>query len=58
MEKSQIPNLLSEMTAAYPKMSAEFTYRGQDQDRLFDTSSGDNVCPVALPKLPAQRTSS
>jgi nucleoside phosphorylase len=48
MEKSRIPTFLSEMTAAYPKMSAEFTYRGQDQDRLFDASSDhhglDNTC--------------
>jgi len=48
METSRIPKLLSEMTAAYPRMSAEFTYLGQDQDRLFDASSDhhglDNAC--------------
>jgi nucleoside phosphorylase len=48
METSQIPKFLSEMTATYPRMSAEFTYRGQDQDRFFDASSDhhglDNAC--------------
>ena len=48
MDSSRIPNLLSEMAAAYPRMSAEFTYRGQEQDRLFDPSSDhhglDNAC--------------
>ena len=39
METSGIPELLSEMIAAYPKMQAEFTYRGQEQDRLFDAAS-------------------
>ena len=32
----------------YPRMNAEFTYRGQDQDRLFDALSDhyglDNAC--------------
>jgi nucleoside phosphorylase len=48
METSWIPKLLSKMTATYPIMSAEFTYRGQEQDRLFDASSDhhglDNTC--------------
>jgi nucleoside phosphorylase len=38
METSQIPKFLSEMTATYPRMSAEFTYRGKEQDRLFDAA--------------------
>jgi nucleoside phosphorylase len=41
--KSRIPESLSEMIATYPEMSAEFTYRGQEQDRLFDAAS-DNTC--------------
>ncbi|KAN0077506.1 hypothetical protein V8E54_005810 [Elaphomyces granulatus] len=36
METSRIPEFLSEMIATYPIMRAEFTYRGQEQDRLFD----------------------
>jgi hypothetical protein len=35
IEASQIPKFLSEMTATYPRMTAEFTYRGRDQDRLL-----------------------
>ena len=40
VETSRIPEYLSEMIAAYPspRMQAEFTYRGQDQDRLFDAA--------------------
>src|ERR1700684_591547 len=48
MEASRIPEFLSEMIATYPKMRAEFTYRGQEQDRLFEPSSDhhglDNAC--------------
>ena len=48
MKASLIPEFLSEMIATYPKMRAEFTYRGQEQDRLFEPSSDhhglDNVC--------------
>src|SRR3984957_10142028 len=39
MEPSQIPEFLSEMVARYPRMRAEFTYRGQEEDRLFDVAS-------------------
>ncbi|KAN0073083.1 hypothetical protein V8E54_009197 [Elaphomyces granulatus] len=38
METSRIPEFLSEMIATYPKMRADFTYRGQEQDRLFDAA--------------------
>jgi nucleoside phosphorylase len=48
MEASRIPAFLSEMIATYPKMRAEFTYRGREQDRLFEPSSDhhglDNAC--------------
>jgi hypothetical protein len=48
VETSRIPQYLSEMIAAYPRMQAEFTYRGQDQDRLFDAASDhcglENTC--------------
>jgi nucleoside phosphorylase len=39
IETSRIPEFLSEMMATHPGMSAEFSYRGQEQDRLFDASS-------------------
>ena len=38
METSRIPEFLSEMIATYPRMRTEFTYRGQEQDRLFDAA--------------------
>jgi hypothetical protein len=48
METSRIPEYLSEMIATYPRMRAEFTYRGQEQDRLFDAASDhyglENTC--------------
>ena len=48
METSRIPEFLSEMIATYPRMQAEFTYRGQEQDRLFDAASDhyglENTC--------------
>ena len=44
--KSRIPEYLSEMISTYPEMSAEFTYRGQEQDRLFDAAS-DNTCDTS-----------
>lgn len=34
---SKIPALLSEMTTRNPTMKQRFTYRGKDQDLLFDT---------------------
>jgi nucleoside phosphorylase len=39
VEPSRIPEFLSEMMARYPRMRAEFTYRGQEEDRLFDVAS-------------------
>jgi nucleoside phosphorylase len=42
MEPSRIPEFLSDMIATYPRMRAEFTYRGQEQDRLFDAASDHN----------------
>ena len=39
VERSRIPEFLSEMITAHPDMRAEFTYRGQEQDRLFDAAS-------------------
>jgi nucleoside phosphorylase len=39
METSRIPECLSKMIATYPRMRAEFAYRGQEQDRLFDAVS-------------------
>ena len=39
VETSRIPKYLAEMIATYPRMRAEFTYRGQEQDRLFDAAS-------------------
>ena len=49
IEASRIPEFLSEMIAVYPRMQTEFTYRGQDQDRLFDAASDhyrllENTC--------------
>ena len=48
MEASRIPEFLSEMMATYPGMRTEFTYRGQEQDRLFDAASDhyglENTC--------------
>ena len=48
VEASRIPEFLSEMIATYPKMRSELTYRGQEQDRLFEPSSDhhglDNAC--------------
>jgi nucleoside phosphorylase len=38
VEPSRISNLLSEMVATYPQMRAEFIYRCQEQDRLFDST--------------------
>src|SRR5467141_146475 len=38
METSRIPDFLSEMIATYPGMRTDFTYRGQEQDRLFDAT--------------------
>src|ERR1700727_2318514 len=38
METSRIPEFLSEMIATSPRMRADFTYRGQEQDRLFDAA--------------------
>jgi nucleoside phosphorylase len=36
LKTSRIPDFLSEMVAKYPTMVPEFTYRGQQQDRLFE----------------------
>ena len=36
LDVSQIPTYLSEMVRKYPAMIPKFTYRGQDQDRLFE----------------------
>ena len=48
MKISRIPEFLSEMIATYPGMRADFTYRGQEQDRLFDAASDhyglENTC--------------
>jgi len=48
MEENRIPEFLSEMIARYPKMGAEFTYRGEEHDRLFDAASDhyglENTC--------------
>ena len=48
MEASRVPEFLSEMMAAYPRMRTEFTHRGQEQDRLFDAASDhyrlENTC--------------
>ncbi|KAN0078645.1 Pfs, NACHT and WD domain protein [Elaphomyces granulatus] len=38
MKISRIPEFLSEMIATYPGMRTDFTYRGQEQDRLFDAA--------------------
>ncbi|KAN0073185.1 hypothetical protein V8E54_008405 [Elaphomyces granulatus] len=38
IEASRIPEFLAEMIAAYPVMRTDFTYRGQEQDRLFDAT--------------------
>jgi hypothetical protein len=35
METNRIPKFLSEMITAYPRMRADFAYRGQEQDRLL-----------------------
>jgi hypothetical protein len=48
METSRITEYLSEMITTYPRMWAEFTYRGQEQDRLFgaafDHYGSENTC--------------
>jgi nucleoside phosphorylase len=45
---SQVPQYLSEMVATHPKMEAKFTYRGHEQDRLFDAAydhhGSENAC--------------
>ncbi|KAN0086979.1 hypothetical protein V8E54_000667 [Elaphomyces granulatus] len=38
IETSRIPEFLSKMIATYPRMRADFTHRGQEQDRLFDAA--------------------
>ena len=38
LKGSRIPGYLSEMVATHPRMEAEFTYRGREQDRLFDAA--------------------
>jgi nucleoside phosphorylase len=48
MGKSRMPEYLSEMIAMHPVMQAEFTYRGKEQDRLFDAAydhcGSENTC--------------
>ncbi|KAN0075953.1 hypothetical protein V8E54_007223 [Elaphomyces granulatus] len=48
METSRIPGFLSEMIATYPRMRTDFTYCGQEQDRLFDAAFNhhglQNIC--------------
>lgn len=36
LKPNQIPDLLSEAVARYPMVRDKFTYRGQEQHRLFD----------------------
>jgi nucleoside phosphorylase len=38
IEPSRIPEFISDVVATYPRMRAEFTYHGQEQDRLFDAT--------------------
>ncbi|KAN0087189.1 hypothetical protein V8E54_000877 [Elaphomyces granulatus] len=38
MKISRIPEFLAEMIATYPGMRPDFTYCGQEQDRLFDAT--------------------
>jgi nucleoside phosphorylase len=48
LKGSRIPGYLSEMVATHPRMEAEFTYRGREQDRLFDAAydhhGSENTC--------------
>jgi nucleoside phosphorylase len=48
VETSRTPEFLSEMIATHPKMRAEFTYCGHEQDKLFDAESNhyglENTC--------------
>ena len=48
MQESRVPEYLSEMIAMHPGMQAEFTYRGKEQDRLFDAAydhyGSENTC--------------
>src|ERR1700727_1918001 len=48
METSRIPEFLAEMIAMYPGMRTDFTYCGQEQDRLFDATfdhhGSQNTC--------------
>ena len=48
MGNSRIAEYLSEMIAMHPAMQAEFTYRGKEQDRLFDAAydhyESENTC--------------
>ncbi|KAN0070407.1 hypothetical protein V8E54_011276 [Elaphomyces granulatus] len=39
MESSRVPEFLSQMVSTYPRMQTDFTYCGQEQDRLFDAIS-------------------
>jgi nucleoside phosphorylase len=38
VKKSRVPEFLSEMIATNPGIWTDFMYRGQEQDRLFDTT--------------------
>ncbi|KAN0087273.1 hypothetical protein V8E54_000961 [Elaphomyces granulatus] len=38
IEPSRIPEFIADVVATYPRMRAEFTYHGQEQDRLFDVT--------------------
>ena len=54
MGTSRISDFLSQMIATYPEMSAKFTYRGREQDRLFDAAL-DNTCDTSkIVKRPAR----
>jgi nucleoside phosphorylase len=45
---SRVPEYLSEMVAMHPRMEAKFTYRGHEQDKLFDAAydhcGSENTC--------------
>jgi nucleoside phosphorylase len=50
MGKSRVPEYLSGMITMHPVMQAKFTYRGEEQDRLFDATydhyGSENACNI------------
>lgn len=59
LKPSRIPDFLSEMVAKYPNMVPEFTYRGEQQDRLFQVEydhESEDACDSCDEKRLVART--